>query len=164
MSLSLKLSRNQVEEFLYREAALLDDWQLEAWLALFTDDARYEVPSAALPKDASPDNSLFFIADDRFRLGERVTRLGKRGAHVEFPHSKTRHMVTNVLLEALPSGEWSVTAAFMVHRSKDGNTDTYVGQYHYRLRMVENQLRISYKRCTLDLDTLRPQGRVSIIL
>ena len=53
------LTRSEVEDFLYHEAALLDDWQLDDWLALYTADARYEVPATDLPRDASPDSSLF---------------------------------------------------------------------------------------------------------
>jgi len=37
-------TRSEIEDFLYHEAALLDDWQLPEWLALYTADARYEVP------------------------------------------------------------------------------------------------------------------------
>lgn len=157
-------TRNDVEVFLYREAALLDDWKLNDWLALFTDDAVYHVPTTDLDRDASPDTSLFFIADDRFRLGERVSRLGKRGAHAEFPRSRTRHMVTNVLVDEHSGQELQVSAAFAVHRFKEGNADLYVGRYRYRLVVTESGLRIREKRCMLDMDTLRPQGRISILL
>lgn len=158
------LSRNEVEEFLYREAQMLDDWRLTEWLALFTEDAVYQVPTTNLAADASPDTNLFFIADDRFRLGERVSRLGKRGAHAEFPHSRTRHMVTNVLIDGRAGDELAVSAAFAVHRFKEGNADLYVGQYRYRLLASDGRLRIRQKRCQLDMDTLRPQGRISILL
>jgi p-cumate 2,3-dioxygenase beta subunit len=157
-------TRNDVEVFLYREAALLDDWKLADWLALFTDDAVYHVPTTDLDANASPDTNLFFIADDRFRLGERVARLGKRGAHAEFPRSRTRHMVTNVLIEEQSGDELRVAAAFAVHRFKEGNADLYVGRYRYRLVATDSGLRIREKRCVLDMDTLRPQGRISILL
>ena len=64
-----------VEDFLFNEADLLDQWRLPEWLELFTDDAEYQVPCMDLPADANPDTNLFYIADDRFRLGERVKRL-----------------------------------------------------------------------------------------
>ena len=38
------VTRAEVEDFLYREAALLDDWKLDEWEALLTDDAAYYVP------------------------------------------------------------------------------------------------------------------------
>jgi p-cumate 2,3-dioxygenase beta subunit len=162
--MSTTLTRNDIEEFLFREAALLDDWKLAEWLELFTDDARYEVPSTSLDRNASVADSLFFVADDRFRLGERVARLGKKGAHVEYPHSRTRHLVSNVLIESREGTELEVSAAFAVFRYKDGNADTYVGQYRYRLRVELGKIRIASKRCVLDMDVLRPHGRVSILL
>lgn len=63
-------TRSEVEDLLYLEADLLDAWKLKDWLALYTEDAEYEVPSADLPGDADPATSLFYIADDRFRLEE----------------------------------------------------------------------------------------------
>jgi len=38
------LTRAEVEDFLFREAALLDEWKLEEWLTLLTPDATYYVP------------------------------------------------------------------------------------------------------------------------
>jgi 2,3-dihydroxy-2,3-dihydro-p-cumate dehydrogenase len=78
------IARTDVEDFLFAEAELLDEWRLPEWLELFTDDAIYYVPATDLAVDASPDNNLFYVADDRFRLSERVKRLMKRTAHAEF--------------------------------------------------------------------------------
>ena len=48
--------RETVEEFLYREAALLDAWRLDEWLALFTADGRYLVPTTkGYPQSPPPD-------------------------------------------------------------------------------------------------------------
>lgn len=158
-------TRARIEDFLFHEAALLDDWKLDEWLALFTGDARYEVPSADLPRDASPDTNLFYIADDAFRLGERVKRLQKKTAHSEYPRSKTRHLVSNVRVLESDATSCRVAAAFLTYRSKDGHTDTYVGSSDYRIvAAADGALRIGYKRCVLDLESLRPQGRVSILL
>ena len=51
-----------------------------------------------------------------------------------------------------------------VFRTKGGHTDTYMGALRYRLRRTDGALRIQAKRCVLDLDGLRPHGRISIIL
>jgi len=50
MSSSELPSRNEVEDLLYREAALLDEWRLEEWLELLTDDAVYQVPPTDVPE------------------------------------------------------------------------------------------------------------------
>lgn len=162
--MSAALSRHEVEDFLYHEAGLLDEWRLPEWLALFTEDAHYEVPSTDLAANASPDENLFYIADDRFRLEQRVARLMKRSGHSEQPRSKTRHLVTNVRIAANDGASLSVTSAFAVYRTKDGVTDLFVGGAFHDLVADGSRLRIRRKRCALDLDGLRPQGRISIIL
>ena len=158
------VTRADVEDFLFHEADLLDQWRLPEWLELFTDDAEYQVPCMDLPADANPDTNLFYIADDRFRLGERVKRLMKRTAHVEFPHSKTRHIVGNVRLKPRPDDDIDVSAVFTTYRSKDGITDLYLGSSKYRLAPTEGGFKIKSKRCVLDTDALRPSGRISIVL
>ncbi|VXB12910.1 aromatic-ring-hydroxylating dioxygenase subunit beta [Massilia sp. 9I] len=157
-------TRSAVEDLLFLEADLLDQWKLNDWLALYATDARYEVPSTDLAKDADPDNSLFYIADDRTRLEQRVIRLNKKSMWSESPRSRTRHLVSNVRVLGAEGDDILVSAAFAVYRTKWGNTDLFVGAYHYLLCREGDALRIRKKRCLLDLDGLRPQGRVSILL
>jgi Small subunit of phenylpropionate dioxygenase len=90
--------RETVEEFLYREAALLDAWRLDEWLALFTADGRYLVPTTDLP-DGDPRNDLVFIDDDMVRLRARVERLKSRHGHREYPSSRTRHFISNIRIK-----------------------------------------------------------------
>lgn len=158
------VSRDEVEDLLYHEAELLDTWQLHEWLALFTEDGSYYVPSTDLPRTASADDSLFYIADDSVRLHERVIRLMKKTAHSEYPRSRTRHLVNNVRILDANDEEIRIAAAFATWRIKFGSNDIYIGSNHYRLRRVDGQLRIVEKRVFLDLEALRPHGRVSIIL
>ncbi|MGD0189316.1 MAG: aromatic-ring-hydroxylating dioxygenase subunit beta [Rhizomicrobium sp.] len=104
MPRGLSVRRSAVEDFLFHEAALLDDWKLTEWVALFEVGATYHVPPAGAAEDADPAMSLFYIADDYHRLTERAKRLLKRTAHVEFPHSRCRHMVST------PSSTLATTA------------------------------------------------------
>lgn len=159
-----QLTRDEVEEFIFAEAEMLDDWDLDAWLDLFTEDAVYNVPSTDLDKTATAANNLFYIADDRTRLEERVTRLKKRTAHAEYPRSKTRHLVSNVRIRENDGDSAMVTTAFATFRSKDGVTDTYIGSTRYKLVRPNGALKIAEKWCFLDMDGLRPQGRISILL
>ena len=160
----IDISRDQVEDFMFLEAELLDEWRLREWLTLFTDDAHYFVPATDVAPDASPDTSLFYVADDRFRLEQRVERLMKRTAHAEYPRSKTRHLVSNVRIRARQDNELDVGAGVVTYRTKSGLTETYIGSYRYRIVVSSDGLRIREKRCVLDMDGLRPNGRISIIL
>lgn len=158
------ITREQVEDFMFLEAELLDEWKLTEWLDLFTADGSYYVPTTDTPPGASPDSSLFYVADDRFRLEQRVERLLKRTAHAEYPRSKTRHLVSNVRIRGRKGDELDVGAAVLTYRTKMGLTETYIGSYRYRIAVTPDGLRIREKRCNLDMDGLKPNGRISIIL
>ena len=160
------LSRVQVEDFLFHEAELLDDWKLQEWAALYRDDAIYEVtsPTAVDPATSNPATSLFLVADRIDRIRGRATRLLKKTAHAEYPHSKTRHMVSNVRPQAGDSGETNVRANFVVYRTKEDTTTHYMGEYRYRLAPESDGIRIVQKRIILDLNSLYAQGRLTIIL
>ena len=107
--------RETVEDFLYHEAALLDEWRLDEWLALFTADARYVVPTTDLP-EGDPKKDLVFIDDDMVRLRARVERLKSRHGHREYPWSRTRRFITNVRIKGLEEDNIFVTSSFLVYR------------------------------------------------
>src|SRR5207302_2661838 len=142
------VTRAEVEGFLYHEAALLDAWRLDEWLALLTDDATYRVPSNDQPQ-SDPKSALFTIADDIRRIRARVARLKDPHAHAEFPRSRTRRLISNVrILERSPL---VVEANFVVYRYR-GNEDvrTYVGRYRHTLVEQGGALRIKAREAILD--------------
>ncbi len=159
----MKLSRSDAEDFLIREAALLDAWKLMEWTDLFTEDGEYFVPATDDP-EGKAGKSLFLIYDDRHRLGERAKRLLKPTAHSEFPHSRTRHMISNVVTAEADDGTIPVTCNFVVFRSRMEVTNIYPGHAEYRLVRNGDGLRIRSKKAVLDVDALRPHGKISIIL
>jgi len=153
----------RVQAFLFYEAALLDAWQLDEWLALFTEDARYVVPSVAHRRD-DPAQTLVLIDDDRVRLAWRVNRLKSRHAHREYPWSRTRRLISNVRVTGHVGERVAVEAAFVVYRFRHDRMDPYVGQYDYQLVPAGASYRIAWRRATLDHEILSPNGTVSIIL
>ena len=158
------VSRHDVEDFLYAEAALLDTWKLDAWLALLTEDASYRVPANDTP-DSDPADTLFLIADDIRRVRARVTRLKDRNAHAEFPRSRTRRLIGNVRIVERNEQFLRVEANFVVYRfRRDQSIREYVGMYRYRLRLIDGALRIAYREAVLDPLELGSLGSVSLIL
>ena len=156
------VTRAEVEDFLYHEAALLDAWRLDQWLALLTDDATYRVPSNDAP-ESNPQSALFTIADDIRRIRARVARLKDPHAHAESPRSRTRRLISNVrIIERSPL---LVEANFVVYRYR-GNEDvrTYVGRYRYTLVSRDGALRIKAREAILDAMELASLGTVSFIL
>ncbi len=159
-----QVTRQQVEEFLYEEAALLDEWRLDDWLALMTDDAVYQVPSNDRP-DADPKDTLFIVADDINRIRARVTRLKKKDAHAEDPRSRTRRLLTNVRIVERKGSALKVEANFSVHRfRRNDGIRVYVGHYRYELRVEGGRLKIARREAVIDSMELGSLGSVSFIL
>ncbi len=153
----------RVADFVTREARLLDEWKLEEWLALCTDDVRYVVPGTD-DADADPASSLVLVDDDRLRLGWRVKRLLSGHAHREFPYSRTRRIVSNVQVNEVSSEGIRASASFVVWRFRHRHADAFVGHTDYRLIDSDGGLRIASKRAMIDQETLAPNGAVSMIL
>jgi p-cumate 2,3-dioxygenase subunit beta len=162
-SMAALLEQREVEAFLFQEAALLDEWRLNEWLTLFTDDARYVVP-ATDAREGDLRETLSIINDDMARLRGRVERLKSRHAHREFPWSRTRRLITNVRITEATQEEIRVTASFLVYRIRSGHVDPLIGRYDYTLRRVDGNLKLAYRKATLDLEALHPHGTISIIL
>lgn len=161
------VTRDEVENFLYREARLLDSRELKQWELLFADDGRYLVPPVGIERaaEADPTQMLFLVADDRLRISQRVIRMLKPSAHAEYPPSRTRHLVSNVeILQQDQQGRLRVAACFIVHRIRHREIGVYMGQYWYTLVNTPDGLRIAEKRACLDLDVLMPQGALAFIL
>ena len=156
------LLQHEVEQLLYREARLLDDWNLDAWLTLYTEDAQYVVPTTDLP-EGDPRKDLVFIDDDYTRMAARVVRLKSRHAHREYPWSRTRRFIGNVMVTATDGDEIEATASVAVWRFRAGESSPYVGRYDVRMRRVDGELRLCHKRATLDLEGLSDHGALSII-
>ena len=157
--------RGEVEDLLYREAELLDGWKLDEWRLLLTADASYYVPPNDKP-DASHEATLFIIADDHVRLGERIIRLKDPSCHAEYPPSRTRRMISNVRVEpGERTDEFRACANFVIYRHRRGSdTRVFTGEYRNNLVRVEGRLRIRERRAVLDAEELGPMGSVSFIL
>src|SRR4029077_19113056 len=134
------------EDFLYHEAALLDDWRLDEWQALLTDDPCYYVP----PHDqlqGDHRSALFLVADDREPIRQRIIRINDPNCHAEFPKSRTRRMISNVRIVAVEGDLVTVTANFVCYRIRRyERIREYVGGYRFVLRQSGDSFRIKERR------------------
>ena len=58
--------RQQIEDFLYYEASLLDQPDLDTWMTLFTEDGHYWMP--AIENQHDPINHISHVFDDRVMM------------------------------------------------------------------------------------------------
>ena len=164
----------QVEQFLYREARLLDERRFHQWLELFTDDARYWMPlrsnrypisSKAISildgsryeeEELSKEGELAIMDETKDSLQRRIDRLDTGMAWAEDPPSRTRHFVSNIEVEpGEREAELKVYSNFIMYRTRgESEEDFYVGSREDVLRKVGDSWQIAYRKIVLDQNVL----------
>lgn len=156
----------EIEQFLYREAELLDERRYEDWLELFTDDARYvmpmrrNVPAGELAREFTREGlDVNWFDEGKDTLARRVAQI-RTGVHwAEEPPSRICHLVSNVQVHAPdgaePPGEVTVRSRFLIYRNRvETETDVLVGKREDVLRRVDGGWRIARRRIVLDQSVL----------
>ena len=164
----------EVEQFLYREARLLDDRRFRDWLTLFTDDVRYWMasrtnrypksskaisildPDRYVEDDIGREDELAILDESKETLTGRVDRLDTGMAWAEDPPSRTRHMISNIEVEmGEAETEIRVYSNFIVYRSRaETEEDFYVGARQDVLRRVDGEWKIAHRKLILDQNVL----------
>jgi benzoate/toluate 1,2-dioxygenase beta subunit len=142
----------EVEQFLYKEARLADQNDYDGWEALWTDDALYWVPVDG--EGDHPRANVSIIFDNRSRISTRMkqVRTGKR--YAQAPPSNLRRIIGNVELlggRASAAGEvdLEVGANFMALESRPRGNELWGGRTTYRLRRVDGEIKLAYKKVVL---------------
>lgn len=147
--------------FLYHEARLLDGFAFEEWLDTLHEDLVYEMPvrQSVMPKDGDGFVAgMAFLSETRNSLLTRVRRLQTDRAWAEQPGSRTRHLVSNVLVEQELDrpDELAVTSAFLVTRTRaDLPYDTFTGERRDRLRRVDGRWLLVSRHIHFDQTVLK---------
>jgi len=164
----------EVEQFLYREARLLDDRQFHDWLELFTGDVRYWMaartnrypksskaisildPDRYVEEDLTGEDELAILDESKETLSGRVARLDTGMAWAEDPPSRTRHMISNIEIEPGDvESELRVYSNFIVYRNRaETEEDFYVGARRDVLRRVDGAWKIARRKMILDQNVL----------
>jgi 3-phenylpropionate/cinnamic acid dioxygenase small subunit len=141
------LSRDDAEDFLLHEARLLDEARYDEWLALFTAEAHYWVPSEPDQKSALDTISLMY--DDRRLLETRVRRLSSPRIYSQEPRSRTSRIVTNVTIEGGDGNSTEVRSKFMIVEYRREEQRIFAGTYRHTLVQTGGDIRIAFKRVDL---------------
>jgi 3-phenylpropionate/cinnamic acid dioxygenase small subunit len=155
----------EVEEFLYREASLLDERRLDEWLALTTDDIHYWMPIRRTTTAKEIDNEftkpggMAFFDDDKNTLGLRVQRLQVGRAWAEDPPSRTRHVVTNVRILGIDGNDITAASNFMLYRTRlNSEEDSWIGRREDVLRREAGALKLARRYIYLDQTVILAQN------
>jgi benzoate/toluate 1,2-dioxygenase beta subunit len=143
----MPVDRHKVENFLYREARLMDEHAYDEWLALWADDALYWVPCNE--DDIDPERHVSIVYEDKARLEDRIARLKSGAAYAQDPKSRLSRVVSNVEIEDENDTETTVRSTFNVTALRRGRMDIFAGRAIHKLRPEGDSFKMTYKRVLL---------------
>lgn len=153
------LDRAAVEELLFHEAACLDRGEWQAWLDLYTEDARFWMPAwrDELTPTSDPDRELSLIYyDNRAGLADRVFRATSGQSVASSPRPRCVHCISNVMITRGEPGEVAATSNFVVHLHdvRAARSHSFFGRYDHQLRYSDGRWLIAAKTILLLNDTI----------
>jgi 3-phenylpropionate/cinnamic acid dioxygenase small subunit len=150
--------QHEVEQFLYHEAALIDDRKHWEWYALLADDLEYWMPVRSTrargdeANEFAPLGGAAFFDEDKHLMAERIRKLDTPYSWSEDPPSRCRHFVSNVrIAEQRDNGELLVHVNFLIYRSRLArDEDMWAGRREDTLRRVGDSFQIVKRHIFVD--------------
>ncbi len=143
-------SRDEIENFLYNEANLMDEHRYDEWEALWADDGVYWVPT---DNAEDPTAHVSIIYADRQEIARRIARLKTDAAWAQDPRSGLRRVVSNVQITEDGNGTITVYSNFVLtevrRRSVESWQNIWSGRTIHKLRRENEALRIASKKVML---------------
>ena len=136
---------HRVQQFLFREARLLDERRLQDWLALYTDDAEYWVPYAWGQESPKDHVSLFY--ETKSLLSMRIDRLERELSPLDSPAARVNHYLTNVVVEE--GAELTARAHLLAVEYRREEQRWFAARATWRLRPRGDSYLIAAKRVDL---------------
>ena len=153
----------EVAALISHEALLIDEKRWDDWLALFTEDAVFWMPSWKSESEAASDPDLelnLIYLKGRAGLEDRVFRIDSGDSFASVPLDRTTHVVSNIVVTAEHESGLEAAASWIVHAYGLRGTSTRSGRYDYRLRRSAQGWRIARKKIVMIDDRL--EGAVDV--
>lgn len=142
--------QHEIEQYLYNEAAYLDDRKWDHWEALFAEGGKYWVPLAHDQTDPLNHASLFY--EDAMMREVRRRRLEHVRAWSQLPVTRTARIVGNVVILAgsRNEGELTIRSTFQLAEWRARRDQRLLaGHYTHSLVLVDDDWKIKLKRVDL---------------
>lgn len=143
------ITRQDLIDFVVREARLLDDKRYDEWNALFADDAMYWVP--ATPDQPDGDQHVSHLYEDKLLRELRIERLKSPRAFSQQPPTRSHHLLQTPSVERFDAAAdaYVVRSEFHYTESQGDELQFYVGTCWHHLALRDGALRITLKRVNL---------------
>ncbi|GAA62432.1 benzoate 1,2-dioxygenase beta subunit [Pseudoalteromonas sp. BSi20311] len=145
----------QIQDFIYKEARLLDDRKWDEWLACYHKDVTYWMPSwdddDELISDPQKEVSLIYYPN-KTGLEDRVYRIKTERSGASMPEARTTHQCTNIEILATSSTSISLRFNFHTLSHRYRETSEFFGTQYYTIDITGEQPLIKEKRIILNND------------
>jgi len=138
---------DELREFAFEEARLLDAGRFEAWVDLFAEDGVYWVP--AEPGQPAPEGTLSLFHETRPLLRLRARRLTHPQTHIQAPPVRTHHHLSNLSGSDLGGGQYLLQSMLLMAEWRNGEQRLFSAACEHCLRRTLAGLRIAWKRVEL---------------
>ena len=155
--------KDEVEQFLYHEAALLDERRYDEWIDLMAEDIHYFMPIRENVKfgewdreNSDPGSEISWFDEGKEVLEGRVRQL-MTGVHwAEEPVSRIRHIISNVRVVGVHGDEIHTSDNFFVwHNRLLEEVNLFVGRRDNVLRRdPETGFKVAKRTILLDQSVL----------
>ena len=140
--------QREVEQFLFRQAELLDDKHWQAWMDCFAEDGIYWMP--ARPEQIDWEGTPSIFIEDKLLMEVRRDRVMHPNAWSQAPLWETNHIVSQVAIESAGSEEIVVRSRFHMMELRRETIRHFGGRYRHTLqRDGSGTLRIKLQRVDL---------------
>jgi 3-phenylpropionate/cinnamic acid dioxygenase small subunit len=136
--------QHEVEQFLYRQAELLDAKQWQEWIDLFADDGIYWMPPE--PSHQTWDGMPAIFAEDKNLMNVRMGRVLHPDAWSQRPLWGTNHVVSNVQILKDSKDELQVRSRFHMMELRRDDVRHFAGSYLHHLVKAKDGYRIKLQR------------------
>jgi 3-phenylpropionate/cinnamic acid dioxygenase small subunit len=142
-------TRQDLIDFVVREAQLLDAKRFEEWNELFTDDAYYWVP--LVPDQEDGINHTSHLYEDKLLRDLRIERLKSPRAYSQHPPSRCHHLLQTPTVETFDeaANRFVVRTEFHYSESQGDDMQFFVGTCFHHLTVQEGALKMTQKRVNL---------------
>lgn len=152
----------KVEQFLYDEASLLDNPDLDSWIKLYSEDGTYWMPVVA--DQADPFNHVSIFYDDRVMMEVRRRNFVHPRAASKDHEVRSSHIIGNVRLQGSnDKGDLVVTSNFQALVFYRNEQRAFGGRYEHHLIPDQDGYKIRHKKVTL-INCEAPQKSLTIYL
>ena len=137
-------TQHAVEQFLYRQAEILDAKRWEEYIDLFSEDGMYWMPPE--PSHTTWDGMPAIFAEDKNLMTVRMKRILHPDAWSQRPLWETNHVVSNIIVEKETADEVQVRSRFHMLELRRDDVRHFAGAYRHTLTRTPEGFRIKLQR------------------